>query len=216
MTKTTELLLKDIGLESFFDDASLGYDLREGVLWNPAKTRLCMLSSDFLDGVYKSLVDEAGPAWATIFKSCGRIWGEKVMKRLERECSLVGNVQLNEVPLTVFLGFFREYFVFHGWGLLDLDVSRARETGIVTATLEDSIFGEIIRDEEEFSDPMIAGILAGMLSYVSGQKLDCVQTACISRGEEASRFIITAEPRLKDAEDRVKAGMTHDQLVESV
>jgi uncharacterized protein len=216
MTKTTELLLKDIGLESFFDDTSLGYDLREGVLWNPAKTRLCMLSSDFLDGVYKSLVDEAGPAWATIFKSCGRIWGEKVMKRLERECSLVGNVQLNEVPLTVFLGFFREYFVFHGWGLLDLDVSRARETGIVTATLEDSIFAEIIRDEEEFSDPMIAGILAGMLSYVSSQKLDCVQTACISRGEESSRFIITAEPRLKDAEDRVKAGMTHDQLVEAV
>ncbi len=213
---TTEQLLKDIGLETFFDDSGLGYDLREGVLWNPAKTRLCMLSADFLDGVYKSLVDEAGPAWATIFKSCGRIWGEKVMKRLERECGVIGNVQIAEMPLTVFLGFFREYFVFHGWGLLDLDVTLARETGIVTATLEDSIFAEIIRDEEEFSDPMIAGILAGMLSSVSGHKLDCVQTACISRGEEASRFLITAEPRLKDIEDKIRAGMTHEQLLQSV
>lgn len=42
-----------------FDETRIGYDLREGVLWNPAKTRLCLLSTDFITGVYKAVKDEA-------------------------------------------------------------------------------------------------------------------------------------------------------------
>jgi len=99
---------------------------------------------------------------------------------------------------------------------MTIDVSRARETGIVTAALEDSIFAEVIRDEEEFSDPMIAGILAGMLSYLSGHDLDCVQTACISRGAEASRFVVTGAARLRGISEKIKSGMTHEQVVETV
>ncbi len=213
MLATTDLLE---GLENFFDEARLGFDLREGTLWNPAKTRLCLLSTDFLTGVYAAVKDEAGPAWPVIFKTCGRIWGERIMRRLEREAQTVGNLQLREMPVTMFLRFFREYFVYHGWGLMAIDVAQARETGIVTASLEDSIFAEIIRDEENFSDPMIAGILAGMLSHISGHELDCVQTECISRGAEASRFVVTGAARLRGAEDKIKGGMTHEQVVASV
>lgn len=196
---TTDLLE---GLETFFDEGRIGFDLREGVLWNPAKTRLCLLSNDFLTGVYNAVKDEAGPAWPVIFKTCGRIWGERIMRRLEREAQVVGNLQIRELPVSMFLRFFREYFVYHGWGLMTIDVSRARETGIVTAALEDSIFAEVIRDEDEFSDPMIAGILAGMLSYMSGQDLDGVQTECISRGAEASRFVVTGAARLRGISEK--------------
>lgn len=185
-----------------FDEGRIGFDLREGVLWNPAKTRLCLLSNDFLTGVYNAVKDEAGPAWPVIFKTCGRIWGERIMRRLEREAQVVGNLQIRELPVSMFLRFFREYFVYHGWGLMTIDVSRARETGIVTAALEDSIFAEVIRDEDEFSDPMIAGILAGMLSYMSGQDLDGVQTECISRGAEASRFVVTGAARLRGISEK--------------
>lgn len=138
------------------------------------------------------------------------------MRRLEREAQVVGNLQIRELPVSMFLRFFREYFIYHGWGLMTIDVSRARETGIVTAALEDSIFAEVIRDEEEFSDPMIAGILAGMLSYLSGHDLDCVQTACISRGAEASRFVVTGAARLRGISEKIKSGMTHEQVVETV
>jgi predicted hydrocarbon binding protein len=214
MTSTTADLLE--GLETFFDEGRIGFDLREGVLWNPAKTRLCLLSNDFLTGVYNAVKDEAGPAWPVIFKTCGRIWGERIMRRLEREAQVVGNLQIRELPVSMFLRFFREYFVYHGWGLMTIDVSRARETGIVTAALEDSIFAEVIRDEDEFSDPMIAGILAGMLSYMSGQDLDGVQTECISRGAEASRFVVTGAARLRGISEKIKSGMTHEQVVETV
>ncbi len=214
MMRATVDLLE--GLENFFDESRLGFDLREGVLWNPAKTRLCLLSTDFLSGVYTAVKDEAGPAWPVIFKTCGRIWGERIMRRLEREAQTVGNLQLREMPISMFLRFFREYFVYHGWGLMTIDVSQARETGIVTAALEDSVFAEVIRDEEDFSDPMIAGILAGMLSHISGHDLDCVQTACISRGAEASRFVVTGAGRLRGIQDKIKSGMTHEQVVATV
>ncbi|OYT70323.1 MAG: hypothetical protein CFK52_11305 [Chloracidobacterium sp. CP2_5A] len=213
MLATTDLLE---GLENFFDEARLGFDLREGTLWNPAKTRLCLLSTDFLSGVYAAVKDEAGPAWPVIFKTCGRIWGERIMRRLEREAQTVGNLQLREMPVTMFLRFFREYFVYHGWGLMTIDVAQARETGIVVATLEDSIFAEIIRDEEDFSDPLIAGILAGMMSHISGHELDCVQTECISRGAEASRFVVTGAARLRGIDEKIKSGMTHEEVVASV
>ena len=35
------------------------YDLVGGTIWNPAKTRVIILSTDLLTGVYTALLDEA-------------------------------------------------------------------------------------------------------------------------------------------------------------
>jgi hypothetical protein len=216
MPRTAQTLVDEMRLDAFFDETRLSYDFRAGMVWNPAKTRLCLLSTDFLDGVYRSLADEAGPAWAVIFKTCGVIWGGRVMRRLDRECQLLLNCSVKSLPLSLFLQFLRGYFTFHGWGALTLDVTRARETGVVAARLEDSPFAEVIRDPEEMADSMIAGILAGMLSDLSGQTLDCLQTECISKGAEASRFLITGAERTKGYAERIKAGMTHEAVMESI
>ncbi|MBL8149586.1 MAG: hypothetical protein JNN15_06625 [Blastocatellia bacterium] len=216
MSVGSEQLIEKMDLGNFFDETKLSYDLREGVVWNVSKTRICLLSTDLLLGVYKALVDEAGPAWKLILKNCGLIWGDRVAKRLDRECSLILGKKLGDLVLSHFLSFTTDYFLFHGWGRLNLDVSKAEQNGIVEASLENSVFASIIEDSEEMVDPMIAGILASILSYMSGQKLDCIQTACVTKGAPISRFIITGTDRLKDGEAKVKAGMTHEQLVETV
>ncbi len=213
---TSEQYIDQMDLSVFFDETQLAFDLREGILWNQAKTRVCLLSTDLILGVYKALVDEAGPAWSMILKNCGQVWGGRVVKRLDRECQLLLGQQLGEMPLKDFNHFLSQYFVFHGWGELSLDVAQATERGLVEATLRNSIFADVINDPDEMVDPMIAGMLASILSYLSGQTLDCVQTECKTRGAAHSRFIITAPSRLKNYEVMVKSNLSHDQIAASI
>lgn len=216
MSNTAENLLQSLDEIELFRDSELNFDLREGVIWNPAKTRLCILSTDLLSGVYKGLVDEAGPGWHLIMNKCGRIWGARLAKRLDRECSLLLGKRIGDMELEQFLGFFKNYFVYHGWGALTLQVERSRETGFIEATLIDSIFTTIVDDTEQMADPMIAGILASFIGYLSGRELECVQTCCATKGSDISRFIIGTSERLKTAEALVKTGKKHNELIESL
>jgi len=209
-------LVDNLDLEIFFDESRLITDLREGVIWNPAKTRVCLLSADLLTGVYKGLVDEAGPAWRIIFKNCGLIWGERVAIRLDRECQLLAGIRVGDLPLEKYLTFMTNYFSFHGWGILTMDVTKAKETGLVEAKLTNSVFASTIQNEEDMVDPMISGILASMLSYLSGHKLDAEQTVCSSKGAPASMFIITGGDRLKPVETMLAGGSTHEQILSTI
>jgi predicted hydrocarbon binding protein len=205
-----------LNLDSLFETQLLSYDLREGVVFNPARTRLCLLSTDLLNGVYKAVHEEAGPAWRLIFKHCGRTWGQRLCRRLDRECMALAGKPLRELPLEEFLNFVTRYFSFHGWGQVGLDVTHATRSGIVEASLANSVFAAIITDEEEMVDSMICGILASLLSHLSGNELDCLQTVCSSKGAEVSRFLISGTTRLEAGEDRVRAGETHEALLASL
>jgi uncharacterized protein len=216
MNFTADSINEELQLDRFFDETKMVYDLVGGVIWNPAKTRVIILSTDLLTGVYNALQEEAGIAWKLILKNCGTIWGERVAKRLDRECGVLLEGKLGDLPLGDYLRFMTNYFVFHGWGTLELDITHAQESGVVEATLKDSIWAGIVRDPESMADPMIAGILASMVSHLSGQKLDCVQTACVTKGAEASRFIITAEERLREAEARIAAGDSHETVLAAI
>ncbi len=213
---STDTLLSALKENELFSDSSLSFDLREGVIWNPAKTRLCILSSDLLTGIYKGLVDEAGPGWHMILNRCGSIWGARMAKRLDRECSLMLGQRIGDMTLEAFLNFFRDYFIFHGWGSLTLQVERSRETGFVEATLIDSIFTSIIDDPVQMADPMICGILSSFIGYLSGRELTCVQTMCPTKGSDISRFIIGTPERLKAASSMVESGSKHEELVETL
>jgi hypothetical protein len=216
MNISADSINDELQLDRFFDEAKMVYDLVGGVIWNPAKNRVIILSTDLLTGVYTALQDEAGPAWKLILKNCGTIWGERVARRLDRECATLLTGKIGDLPLGDYLRFVSNYFVFHGWGTLELDVSHAQESGIVEATLRDSIWAGIVRDPESMADPMIAGILASLMSHLAGQKLDCVQTACLTKGAEASRFIITAEERLRETEARIAAGDSHETILAAI
>jgi predicted hydrocarbon binding protein len=216
MNLTADSLNESMQLDRFFDETKMVYDLVGGVIWNPGKTRVIILSTDLLTGVYTALVDEAGGAWKLILKNCGTIWGERVARRLDRECVLLLESKLGDMPLGDYLAFMTNYFAHHGWGTLTIDVSHAQQSGIVEATLRDSIWAGIVRDPEAMADPMISGILASMLSHLSGRPLGCVQTACVTKGSDVSRFIITAEDRLKDVETRIASGDTHEAIVATI
>lgn len=202
--------------DDIFKDSKLTFDLREGVIWNPAKTRVVILSTDLLKGIYNAVFYETGPGWKLIFKKCGAIWGRRLAKRLDQECTMLLGRRMGDMTLENFLRFMRDYFLFHGWGSLTISVEHARESGIVEAELMDSIFADIVDDRENMADSMICGLLSSLIGYLSGQELECVQTECITKGAVSSRFIITSPARLRYAEDEIRAGKKHAELVATV
>lgn len=211
-------MAEELDLSRIFDRDSLITDLREGVVSNQANGRLCLLSTDLLQGVYEAIFDEAGPAWGLMFKNCGRVWGTRVARRLDEESKLLLGKPFSELQVDEFLHFISGYFVFHGWGIVELDLTHAEERGVVEATLQNSIFAEVIEEPEEgaFVDSMIAGILAALMSHVAGQDLDCLQTECSSQDSELSRFIISGSERVEDAEERLESGESHQQILERI
>lgn len=215
-TRTAASVAHELGFERLFDDNAMHFDLRGGVIINPAKSRVCLLTTDLLTGVYRGLKDEAGGAWKSILKKCGELWGQRVAHRLDRECQLVFEQSAADLPVERYLTFITEYFAFHGWGRMTLDFSQAQARGIVQGTLEDSAFATAIDDQEEMVDSMIAGMLGSMLSYLSQNDLDSVQTACSTKGAPHSRFILTSRRRLEKTEQMVKLGHTHEELLQSV
>lgn len=214
MNTPSNQIIDNLDVTSFFNEAQMDFDLREGVIWNPAKTRVCVLSGDMLTGVYNGLYEEAGSGWKEIFISCGNIWGGRLAARLDKECSLLLGKRIGDLPLEDFILFFTEYFVFHGWGKLTINLDRVRETGLIEAEVTNSIFSSIVTDEDEMADPMLAGIIASFIGYLSGRELACVQTECLTKGGELSRFIITIPDRLENADDLVKSGKKHQELLE--
>lgn len=202
-------LAERLDLDSLFDDRQFLYDLRQGTLHNPGKTRMCLLSADLLGGIYQALLEEAGPAWSTILKHCGRVWGERQALRLDRECQSTLGSSLGDLPVARFLEIVTAWFRAHGWGVVVLDLAHSQR-GIVCATLEHSVFAEIIPNPEGApADPLVAGILAAWLSHLSGHELDCLQTACVTAGAPLSRFVISGAERLR----RAPAGVSHDDLL---
>lgn len=214
--EATDTLLDSLSLDDLFEDSRLNFDLREGVIWNPAKTRLCILSTDLLTGVYHGLKEEAGPGWSAILYRCGAIWGERLIKRLDRECTTLLGRRVGDFVLEDFVRFLRDYFTYHGWGSLRLNVSHSRESGLIDAEMTDSIFTKIVDDPDQMADAMIAGILAGSLGWLAGRDLQAVQTACPTKKAPSSRFIIGTPERIKAAEALVRAGRSHEELLQTL
>ena len=216
MSLVVERVIEQMGLDRLLSDDGFHYNPRQGVLYNPAQTRICLLSTDLLSGVHRALEDEAGEAWTVILKSCGQTWGSRLARRLDRELQTLGGTTLGDTPIGQLSQSLQRYFGFHGWGDLTLQLDLAQTRGVLQAELRDSIFAEVIRESSLPVDCMLAGILASLFSYLSQHSLDCLQTACTTQGAAVSRFVITSPERTARARELLEQGVSHQELVESI
>jgi predicted hydrocarbon binding protein len=190
----------------------LSTDVKTGVTRNRAGTRMICLTRDFLLGLRTALVTECGPAADTVFKTCGRTWGGQFARRFEKELSEYYGMSLSDFALGMFQACLAEAFGRHGWGRLTVDFSR-HEQGLIVADLEGAVYAELVETADRPVESLTAGILAGVFSHLSGQDLDCVQTACKACGAPSSRFVLGLKARIEPAEAMVAAGKGHDEIV---
>jgi uncharacterized protein len=199
-------------LDRVFDHTGFAYDLVAGTVHNPGRNRVIYLNEDLVRGIHRALVNETGPAWKSILHLCGLRWGRRLGERLDAELKLVGRTQMGKLPLADFLKLIETYFAAHGWGRLEIDVTHTSERGVVACQLGDSFFSHALKGVDEHVDSLVAGTLAGLFGYVSGNELGCVETASANRGAPAGRFLISSRTRTDALMPLVEQGLDADEL----
>ncbi|WOO41367.1 hypothetical protein [Rubellicoccus peritrichatus] len=207
---------ESLGLESFFDESGFSIDLVAGTVANPAQNRVIYLSEDIMRGIYEALLDETGPAWKTILFNCGRIWGERLCGRIDREMNDLCQNKMETLPLTAFLRFIENYFAAHGWGKMEIDISLTEDYGIVRIVMRNSFFAQLLSDVDDYVDPIVAGTLASLFSYISGHELGCLEIASPNKGAENTEFVISSNSRLEAVEEDLEGGASADEIVEKL
>jgi len=196
----------------YAESTYLHTDPAKGVTRNRLGTRIVALSEDFLNGFRRAITDECGPAAETVFRSIGRRWGVLFAKRFEKEMTEFYGKPLREFMLALFQACLVELFSHHGWGKVSLDLSR-HDQGLILVDLQNAIFAGLVKQSNQPVDGMMAGILGGFFSHLSGQELHCVQTACQACGASNSKFIIGLAARLAPVPSWLENGKKHDDIV---
>lgn len=203
---TSSDIVASLDLERFFSHDACRYDLLAGTAHNAAGSRVIYLSADIIKGIHQALLDETGPAWRLILKNCGILWGRRVARHLDRELGLMFNASPADLPVAEYIRLVESYFSAHGWGLLKIDLARAESHGVITASLENSLFAEVLDSETARVDYLVAGILRSLFAHISGQELDCQEIASVRAGAPCGLFVITGTQRLDALESRIEQG----------
>lgn len=209
-------VLSQLDLDSFFELTDKSFNLEAGTAFNKGNTRIIYLPEDAIAGIHASLKEEAGAAWKIILKNCGLIWGKKVALNLNRELKLIFSTTQSDIQAQECLRLLERYFSEHGWGLMTFDLSKAFTHGFIHAKLDNSIFVTVLKDENDFVDPMIAGVLASLFSDVSGKELDAIEIACAARGAHSCEFLISSVERIEELESAVEEGHASEELIEKL
>lgn len=183
-------------LDRLFGDSSLNFDLNKGTVLSVTDARVIYLSSDILRGIYDVLKYETGDAWSLILKNCGIIWGERISASLDKEVHVTTNQKMGQLNVDSFIHLLESYFASHGWGKMQFYLEDAETHGIVRANLKNSLFAETLKHLNSPIEFMIAGMLQGVFSTISGHDLSCIQVSYENTGAESSEFLISAKSRI--------------------
>jgi predicted hydrocarbon binding protein len=187
-------------------------DVRRGVTRTRSGDRICCLTTDFLIGFRRAIVDECGPAADTVFRSCGKKWGGLIAKRFEQDMAGYYGTALREFTLAKTLANLADYFSHHGWGRVTFDLTR-HDQGLILVTATEPVYADLVGKSEKPVESLTAGMLAGLASELFGQDLDCVQTKCKAVGHDAAVFVIGLTTRLAGVPGWLDAGKNHDQIL---
>jgi uncharacterized protein len=194
-------------LNKMFGDSSLNFDLKQGTVRSTTDVRVIYLSSDIIRGIYDVLKYETGDAWSLILKNCGIIWGERITNSLNNELNATTNQKMGQLNVDSFIHLLEAYFANHGWGKMHFYLDDADSNGIVRAHLKNSLFAETLKHLNSPIEFMIAGMLQGVFSAISGHDLSCIQVSYETTGAESSEFLISAKSRIDAFE---QSGFAHE------
>lgn len=187
------------------------YDLYEGTATDATNTRVVYISSDIVRGIHAALREEAGPAWRVILKTSGRTWGQAYYRLFARQVKRVNKSPLESLPVESFLEHLCALFACNGWGVVEFDLSRTFDAGIVRIRLHNSMVVDALDHLRERVDYLIAGMLAGFFSEVAGSELDCIEVASPLTGARCTEFLLSGRNRL----ERIRARLEEDATTES-
>jgi predicted hydrocarbon binding protein len=184
-------------VQALFGAEQARFDLAEGTVRTRDADRQLFVSTETLYGIYKALDDETGDAWRIVLRNCGHDWGRRLMGRLDTDLRRKLDRGCTDLQLEEFLDTVCAYFAWHGWGRLELDVSRTEAEGILVARLHDSVVAEALAELSGPTDHLIEGMLRAIIEFVADRDLACVQiTGQRRRDGTLGEFLVSSPDRI--------------------
>lgn len=195
-------LLASLGIDPLIADEPFSRNAA-GHLVDPAGARVVLVAGETNRGFRQVMEAEHPGAWDEAMKACGVSCGIKIAGGLDAILVREGKPALAALPLEACLALLEHSFSAYGWGRLSIDLGAAADHGFVVAVLEHSYSAEVLTDTDEFVDTMVAGVLQGFFTHISGQNLGCEEIACARPGATQCTFVITAPERLATIADQI-------------
>lgn len=166
----------------FAEDRYLTADAAAGLLRDPAGTPMLVIPQAWLASLHQFLAAECGPVADQLLATVGRTWGQAFAMRFQRDLSEYYGAPIAEWPFARLETCIASALAAQGWGRAELDTSRF-DQGVFTMTVQQPFTKE----------PLLAGVLAGMFSALTGQDLDALATG---RVDGAATFVLALRERL--------------------
>jgi predicted hydrocarbon binding protein/archaellum biogenesis ATPase FlaH len=78
-----------------------------------------------------------------------------------------------------------------GWGITEIKEIDL-QTGYARITVKNSIIGSSMKQRHKQADAMVAGVVAGILEFITKQKINCHEVKCIAKGDDICEFVAEA------------------------
>ncbi|MDD1778745.1 MAG: 4-vinyl reductase, partial [Candidatus Helarchaeota archaeon] len=87
-----------------------------------------------------------------------------------------------------------------GWGITEIKEINL-QTGYARVTVKNSIIGSSMKQRHKQADAMVAGVVAGIIEFITKQKINCYEVKCIAKGDDICEFV--AEPLTSGSEESI-------------
>jgi hypothetical protein len=199
----------------YHEEDYFSLNVRNGIIRSPIGTRMLVIPEELVQGLHVALQEETGGASGVVLYACGRWWGRQFVKRHATEVRQFYQVDLGELPLHFQQQLLRRVWAMYGWGLLDMSFD-LRDQGFVEVTVQNAMYSETVGNLGRPSDHLIAGVLASIVTELAGRDVECVETACKSKGDPRCHFLVGIQSRVDVVTAWLKQGRTRAQIVDSI
>jgi uncharacterized protein len=190
-------------------------NVRNGVVRAPTGTRILSIPEELISGLHEGLEEECGAASSIVLYQCGKWWGKQFVKHQAHEIRHFFSEEAADLPLAVYLQVLRRVWSMYGWGALDVSFE-LKSHGFIEICISDAMYSSVVGNVGRTSDHIFAGVLASIVSDLAGRELECVETACRSRGDKRCFFLVGIKTRTEIVATLVKQGTPHAQIVETI
>jgi predicted hydrocarbon binding protein len=199
----------------YVEEDYFSLNVRSGVIRSPIGTRIVGIPEELVAGLHAGLEEETGSAASLVLYTCGKWWGRQFAKRHSLEVRHFYDVDAAALPLHFYSQILRRVWAMNGWGVLDLSYDY-RDRGFITVGVQNAMYSDVVGNIGRTSDYIIAGVLSAITTELAGRDLECVETACKSKGDPKCEFVVGIKARVDVIAAWVKQGRARGEILSAM
>jgi photoactive yellow protein len=174
----------------------------KGVRRDPIERRVLEVPWAFFAALRATCDQLAPETWPLFCAEWGVQLGRRLAIDLETAAIASSGRALAELPMSELASLLSRRLADQGWGKAVFDFAAIRE-GVLIIEVARSILAEAaprarrgtVGPQADLACPLLAGTLGAMVSHVAGRRLAAREVTCLSGGDDACRFVVTAHAR---------------------